>query len=154
MSAKPKFEPTQGVDVGFDETFLKKWMIFERIAWIVIASVLVAGLSGVLGRGPLAKSKVSSGGDMEVRYERIARNKTPAEMSVHLNRAPLINNAVRLRLEGDLFHRGRITRILPQPKTWTPTSEGATVEFAPTSDGTVSIIQEPGSPGASGIAFP
>jgi hypothetical protein len=125
------------------------WMIFEKVAWTIMTLMLTAGLAGMLGRGPLSKGTARAGSDMEVRYERIARNKTPAVVEVKLNGVPASGKTVRVRLEGDLFARGHISRIVPQPKAWKPVRNGAELEFASLGSipAAIGIVQEPASPG-------
>src|SRR3954447_24834911 len=107
---------TSNIEIGFDSAFLDKWLKFEKLAYIVIAVLLLAGLAGVLGRGPLSKSTAKSDqGDLKVRYEKIAHNKTPAVIELMLPAEVPASGQVRLRLEGDLVRRGRFQRIVPQP---------------------------------------
>jgi hypothetical protein len=138
----------QDVEVGFDENFINKWMKNQKYAWMFVGLTVATGLSGLLGRGPLANAKASNAG-LTVTYERIARNKTPAMMEVQLP-IGLASDTVRLHLEGDLVRRGRFERIVPQPTKSQPLKEGVVAEMvmAKTSEaGKVTLVQQPSSPG-------
>ena len=92
------------IRVGFDGKFLDSWLRRQKYVWVFVAATLIAGLCGLLGRGPLARHTVNSGpGGIQVQYERIARNKTPAAVKVWLPPSSSANAPIRLRIEGDLM---------------------------------------------------
>src|SRR4051794_3299714 len=147
----PTLENAQNVDVGFDPSFIDKWLRYEKYPWAFIALFILAAFAGLLGRGPLAKGTAKSGPEgLEVRYERVARNKTPASLEIRIPHTLVSGDVIRMRIEGDLLNRGKLQRIIPQPQRSQPLAEGITAEF-PRSTGTdeerIVIAQEPGSPG-------
>jgi hypothetical protein len=107
------------------------------------AAILMAGLRGLLGRGPLARHKVNSGpSGFQIQYERIARNKTPAAVEVHLPPSGSADQPIRLRIQGDLVKGGRLRQIMPQPVRSDVLPDGMVVEFpAALSGGVVSFFR-------------
>jgi hypothetical protein len=140
---------SHGIRVGFDEQFLDKWLARQKYAWMLITITLVAGLAGLLGRGPLSKHTVGSEAEgMEIKYERIARNKTPASIEIKLFASPSAERPLRLRIEGDLLRIGRLRQIVPEPSHSYLMRNGFIAEYpAGVSNGLISISQEPGAPG-------
>src|SRR5213595_1235399 len=67
---------------GFDEQFEDRWWHVEFVGWIVMLALVVAGLAGVVGRGPIASARAA--GATTVEYERIARYQTPTRIVVSL----------------------------------------------------------------------
>src|SRR3954447_12220307 len=147
---KPHFPAVQNIEVGYDSDFLQRWMRFEKVAWLVMMVALAAGLAGVFGRGPLAKTTVKAGDGTEVRFERVARNKTPALVEIRLPQTLAGVHMLKLRLEGDLLNRGRLERIVPQPAREIPVNHGIIAEIPINTGeqpGKVDITQQPGEPG-------
>ncbi len=147
---KPHFPAVQNIEVGYDHDFLQRWMRFEKVAWIVMVIALIAGLAGVFGRGPLAKTTVKAGDGTEIRFERVARNKTPALVEIRLPETLAGGKMLKIRIEGDLLNRGRLQRIVPQPAREIPISHGLIAEIpidAGDQPGKIDITQEPGAPG-------
>jgi len=140
---------SHGIRVGYDKQFLDSWLKRARYVWAFIAITIMAGLSGLLGRGPLAKHMVTSGpAGLQIKYERIARNKTPAAVEIRLPPTSSADRPVRLRIEGDLVKGARLRQIMPQPVRSDLLPDGMVVEFpAALSAGVVSIVQEPSAPG-------
>ncbi len=106
-------------------------------------------VGGLLGRGPLSKHTVGSEAEgMEIKYERIARNKTPASIEIKLFASPSAERPLRLRIEGDLLRIGRLRQIVPEPSHSYLMRNGFIAEYpAGVSNGLISISQEPGAPG-------
>jgi hypothetical protein len=87
---------------------------------------------------------------IQVHYERIARNKTPAAVEVQLPPSGSADLPIRLRIQGDLVKGGRLRQIMPQPVRSDLLPDGMVVEFpAALSAGVVSFVHEPSAPGRS-----
>jgi hypothetical protein len=104
------------VAVGEDLAFQKKWWIFERWVWIVFTLILLLDLSGVFGRGPLAKAhRRTHDGAMDVRYERIARTGTPSTMSIAFGGNAIQNGKIRLFVSESVVKELGAQRVIPSP---------------------------------------
>jgi hypothetical protein len=72
-----------------DLPFQRRQWVAERIGWTVMAVLLLAALTGILGRGPLSKAQASHpDGLLTLEYEWLARFQAPSELRVHLRPAP------------------------------------------------------------------
>src|SRR3982750_983955 len=132
---------SNSVNVDFDKQFLDRWLERQKYAWIVIAFLIATGIAGLLGRGPLSKNTIRSGtGGMEVKYERIARNKTPALLEVQLPASTPSDRPVRLRIEGELVKGGRLKQVVPQPVRSDLLADGFVAEFPTGSSGLIWLI--------------
>ena len=61
-------------EVGQDLAFERRWSKVQSTSWIVSAALLMAGLLGVFGKGPVAKATVGTRQDpFYAQYERFAR---------------------------------------------------------------------------------
>ncbi|MGA8025846.1 MAG: hypothetical protein WB992_01785 [Bryobacteraceae bacterium] len=70
---------SQEVQVDFDCQFIEKWLSRQRYFWYAIILLLLLTMSGLLGRGPLARRTVFTGpSQLGVTYERMLHFKTPS----------------------------------------------------------------------------
>lgn len=136
------------IEVGFDRAFENHWWIVLRVIWKVMAIAMVLGLTGLLGRGPVAKRTARAPG--LVTYDRLLRFKTPAEIDLEL--ASKRSEPLTVEITGSCFHRARVQRIMPPPVSSLPCGQGALYRFPEAAAGStvfVSIALEPGSIGAA-----
>lgn len=81
----PSEEPLQ---IEQDLAFERAEARIQRVTWVVILLVLLAGLAGVFGSGPLSETTTGlPGGPLWVQHHRIARWEAPTPLQVHLGPA-------------------------------------------------------------------
>jgi hypothetical protein len=139
------------LELGCDLPFEHRWWRVQRICWGVMILLLLGGVAGVFGNGPLSEVTANSpDGALQVRYERLARRETPAILELHLKKPVLARGQVRIRLNHTLVSRLRIKTIVPAPLKTEPLADGARFTFRtdPTVDSaTVLFVEDPSRPG-------
>jgi hypothetical protein len=104
------------IAVGADLEFQRKWWRFERVMWVLFTLIVVLDLLGAFGRGYLAKGQVRApGGAIEVKYERIARFRTPSIMTVHLSGPAIHDGKAQLWVSESMIRPLGTQRVIPQP---------------------------------------
>ena len=122
------------VAVGEDLAFQRRWWKFERGVWIVFALILLADLSGLLGRGPLSKKEGhTADGSLLVKYESVERANTPSIMTVLPGATAIQNGALRLFVSDSMVDRLGTQRVIPSPVLSTIGNGGVTYTFPATS---------------------
>ena len=153
--AETEFKPVQdsipkvdsAVAVGEDLEFQRKWWRFERGVWIVFALLIVADISGVFGRGPLAKAQRHTE-SLTLNYERIERSATPSTMSFRFSLSAIQDGHVHLFVSQSVIKQLGAQRISPQPETSTLSDGGVTYTFpAASTNALVELSLEPSLPG-------
>ncbi len=125
----PKVDGT--VAVGEDLKFQQRWWKFERVVWSFFVLVLLADLSGILGRGPLAKAERKSGdGTLDLKYERVLRENTTSMMAILPGQSAVRDGKVQIFVSDTLLKQLGTQRVIPQPETSTVGSGGVTYTFA------------------------
>jgi hypothetical protein len=114
------------IDTGFDPEFEGHWWTVMRVAWCGMALLVLVGLTGLLGRGPLS-ARTLARPDLSVRYERMLRFRTPAVTEVEWTSAS--TGTTRLAVEGPCFKALRLQRIVPPPRSAEPLADGAQFSF-------------------------
>jgi hypothetical protein len=128
--------------VGEDLDFQHRWWCFEAVIWIVFAVILALDLSGLLGRGPLAKASAKTpDGTMKIDYERVERFQTPSVMTIYFGPNAVAHGQIQLWVSEGVIKPLGNQRIIPQPQisvlngdgilyTWPTTAHPNTVAFA------------------------
>ncbi len=99
-------------DLGFQR---REWRV-QRVAWVVLAAVLAAGLAGLLGSGPLAQASAEADG-LSVRYDRIMRDRAPSEVRFTLAPGLAAGGEAEIWIDRALLGRAEIQRIVPEPES-------------------------------------
>ena len=121
------------VAVGEDLTFQRRWWKFERGIWIFFILVLVADLSGILGRGPLAKAeRRSPDGSLMLKYERVQRENTASLLTILPGPGAIQGGKLQLFVSDRLLKQLGTQRVIPQPETSAVGNSGVTYTFAAT----------------------
>ena len=73
-------------EVGFDAQFERRWLMASRIGTVVMVLVAIAGLAGLLGRGPFShRTERSDASALSVDFEPIARANASTQVTFHLD---------------------------------------------------------------------
>jgi len=88
---------------------------FERTGWILMALLLVAGLLGLLGYGPLSKAQAGMPGTLTVAYDRLQRASAPTEYRFQVAPSLARRGELRLRFDDALLDEIEVNSILPEP---------------------------------------
>lgn len=142
---------TDEIEAGCDLPFERRWWTIQRICWGVMFLLLVGGVAGLFGGGPLGKAVTHPpGSKVEVHYEWLARRERPTILRLNLDKQAIASGQVHVRLNEEFVNRLRIKQIIPEPVSTEPLADGARYTFRtdPTLDSaTVVFIQDPSSPG-------
>jgi hypothetical protein len=119
----------------------RQWR-WERIGWVVIALVIIAGLLGAFGTGPLASATVRSTDDgLAVSYERVVRHQGEAEFRLHIDPALIPGREVDVWFSTSTVTAVRIESVAPEPSEVEAGADRTTWTFAvDPSAGPVTII--------------
>jgi len=96
------------IDLSHDLRFVRRSWIAERVGWAALGALILAGLLGFLGPGPL--SGRTADGPPRLEYDRFERVDTPAELKARLS-----GGARNLWVEKRWLERVDVERVRPQP---------------------------------------
>lgn len=119
---------TPRITINEDRVHQRREWLVERIGWAVMALLALAGLSGLLGDGPLSHATAGSPDGLQVRYERLQRAGAPTRYRFRANPALVSDGQLRLRFDARLLGDVKLESMVPQP-TQVRTGPGY-VEFA------------------------
>ena len=124
-----------------DLPFQRRVWIGERVAWVCLALLSVAGLLGVLGRGgPFSEAEVvTPDGALRIRYERFQRMLAPATFRIELGPRPPAGETVELRIGTDVLEIWRLVSMMPSPASSRGVAGGLILAF-PVSAGAGQVL--------------
>jgi hypothetical protein len=110
---KPKNQA--GIQVDEDLSFQKKEWIAERTGWVILGILLVLGLIGLFGGGPISQDSISGGDGFQVTYQRFHRRLKPSDLVVNLPQQAFSEGQVSLWISWDYLEKFQIQKITPEP---------------------------------------
>lgn len=134
-------------EIGDDLAFQRRVWTAERIGWVVIALVLLAGGLGLLGSaGPLNRVTADDGGMLRVEYARFARHSAPTELQMTLGPSATTQELVRIAVSREYLEAVEVARLLPEPSDVELTAEEFVYVFPVAEQGkplTITFALEP-----------
>ncbi len=111
-----------GLEIDEDIQQQRKVWLIERISWGIMALFMLAGLSGLLGHGPLSSTILNDpAAGLLVRYERFERVNAQTLFHVQLHSGGSSDSTAKLSLGQEFLERVEVIRIEPEPaevETW------------------------------------
>jgi len=106
------------LEVGADDDWEERWARWQRIAWAAMAFVVLLGITGFFGRGPVDHATaIASKGLFRVDYEPVVRFRTPTVLTLHISPALADDNSVvSIRSNASLLTALQIQQTDPQPE--------------------------------------
>ncbi|MBP0494206.1 hypothetical protein [Roseomonas indoligenes] len=127
-----------GFEVGFDESFEKRWYGIELLGRGVMIAFVAASLAGLLGRGPLSHHLVETPeSGFAVDYEPVARYGTDTRISLHLPaEAPVLRpgtqpgpNQILVHFPSALVEPMGLQSVWPRPVRQEAEHDGIAMTF-------------------------
>lgn len=118
--------PTVNQDLPFQYL---TWRL-QRMAWGLIALVLLSALLGVFGHGPLSETtRRDPSIPLSLEYERFGRYQSALTLHVHVHGAAAPHGTVGIWFSGDYLSKVHIEHIMPMPESSHITPTGMTYVF-------------------------
>jgi hypothetical protein len=102
---------------------------WQRVGWVLLAGVVVAGLAGLLGDGPLSSTSSSStDGAVQASFDRFLHRSDPAVIGLRISEPK--GELIDMHVNSEFLHRVRILRLTPEPVSEIADPTGITFQFA------------------------
>jgi hypothetical protein len=141
-----------GLQIDEDPAFQARSWRVQRVGWGVFVVLIIGGLCGLFGSGPLSRATAGSAGDgFEVEYDRFARAHAAATFVIHVNRRLARNDELGILLAGDVIDAIELESSTPPADGTRVTPDGAVLRFKTDRQaGTLTIVlyAKPRRPGA------
>ena len=131
-SGKSQAAPAaRSLQIDDDMAFHERDWIAERIAWAMMALIVMAALLGLFSSGPLSAARSADpSGAMEVEYSRFLRLGTPGKMTLRLRPQSAPADGFAFILDERFVETFRIISVSPPPVRSLTAGGGLRLEFA------------------------
>jgi hypothetical protein len=100
-----------------DLVYQRREWAFQRVGWVVMALVALAGLLGLLGHGPLSNTSATDpGGALRVEYSRFIHYGDPDQLEVHIGPGAGSKGELRLWLNSEYLAGVQVEKVTPEPE--------------------------------------
>lgn len=118
------------LDLDQDLKFQRREWLFQRVGWLLWVALIVAGLAGLVGPGPLSSNTAATpDGRLVVNYNRYVHRHHPTQFKLTIQPESEQDESVRLHVSQPLLERIQISRIEPEPASSQLTADGVWYEF-------------------------
>ena len=102
------------LEVDEDPRYSRREAVAERIGWIVILAVVVAGALGLFANGPVSH-RTARNGEVEVHHQRFARNQGRTTVEVRVDAAAIEGGEVVVAVPQRFLEAYEVEEIFPEP---------------------------------------
>lgn len=118
------------LEIDQDLQFQRRAWVVQRIGWIAMVLIILAGLAGLFGNGPLSTTiKRSADGVVRIEYDRFDRFDSPTALKIFTRPEAARGDELRIHLSRDYMQGVQIQRVVPEPEHTELDNGGITYVF-------------------------
>jgi hypothetical protein len=91
----------------------REWRV-QRVGWALLSLLILAGLAGVFGGGPLARQSINSEYG-QIESERFARRHSVTEWAITYRQNQNTSDSLTIAIDADYLHKFEVREITPEP---------------------------------------
>lgn len=137
------------LEISEDKQFQQREWKMERIGWVLMMLLVIAGLLGLLGGPGLFSDATVAAPNLQVNYSRFVH--LLEDTSLRLSASPVEGeDTIRISISNTLLEDMRIEGIVPEPESVEAASDHLTFSFqlqAPNEEAVVTFYLNPTQPG-------
>ena len=136
MNAVSQPPQKRDLQLAQDMAFQHRNWKAQRIAWVLLALVIVTALIGLWGSGPASSRSASAAdGSFRIEYERFGRLQAPTQLRLHFAPQAVHAGEVQVWLEGSYAIESFPQQVAPMPRLVEAGESRLTYIFAAQADG-------------------
>ncbi|MDH4552698.1 hypothetical protein [Pseudomonas sp. BN607] len=121
-----------------DMTMQQRVWRFERVGWYLLVVIVLLGLAGVFGNGPLSNAQVTSAdGRLHVEYQRLSRSGTTDSLRITVRGSA--RKPIMVQLDGSLLREASIETLQPQPQASLSQGKAILLQLGTSEDGIATL---------------
>ena len=128
MSSELSRNRWPGFQIQEDIHFQRRQWIVQRCGWLLMALLVLSGLLGVFGDGPLSRSTKEESG-LSADYQRFLRTHKPSRLTIKVDTRHAKDGSVTLWLGQNFIDRVQLEQITPAPRSSQASGDGVILTF-------------------------
>lgn len=105
-------------------------VVVQRVAWVVLALIVLGALLGLFGPGPLSRVTQSDpSGQVALQYERFARYYGDTSVELQVRHDPHRPGTASVWISSDYLTLVQVQQVRPEPATWTGVGDRVLLTF-------------------------
>ena len=106
---------THGLQINEDLRFQRRDWLTQRVGWCALGLIVLAGLAGLFGSGPLSHVSTTNGRGLAVEYERFVRHGAHTDLKVRVEPETIVSDQVRISLSRQYLLSHDLLSVVPEP---------------------------------------
>jgi hypothetical protein len=128
------------LELRWSERDRRRESSLERLGWVALSLLVLAGLSGAAGKGPLSwTTAAGAGGLVTVEYQRVTHHQADDSLTMTLQPGAVEDGVVRVRLTGSWTSGVDRQSLTPQPAVERLVPGGSELEFPVSGTGPTTV---------------
>jgi hypothetical protein len=116
------------MDIDQDLDFQRTSWKVQRVSWIAMLLIALAGLFGLFGNGPLANATAGDAQTLTVDYQRLVRLSADEKLAITPGKTA-IGSIVSIWLDREWISRHEVRGIVPEPESTSVAADRVTYHF-------------------------
>jgi hypothetical protein len=118
-----------GLELVDEESFHQRMWRVRHVGRVGMVLLVIAGLGGLLGVGPLSRAEVRGPDGLRIEHARFVRAEAPQTLEVHIP-TPAVSGGHHLAVSRTFLDRVRIESVVPAPLRTEVLADGVAYVFA------------------------
>jgi hypothetical protein len=123
-------KPGPALHINEDLAFERREWFLQRVGWGALALILLFGLGGAFGNGPLSSAEAGDENLLRVEYQRFVRHGHPMEILFNVAPPAITVPEVHLSLSREYLSAFTLQHITPEPERTESTDDALLFVFA------------------------
>jgi hypothetical protein len=129
------------LQIDSDDTFARREKVVESLGWLLLAMLVVAGLAGLLGTGPLSSARaVSPSGRVALDYQRITHREADDRVVVEIRDGADRAGTLTIHLAGEWLDDLELRQVTPAAAEESGTPDGLDLSIPASRGGPVRVV--------------
>ena len=105
------------LDITQDLDFQRRQWMIQRVGWVTMGLVMIAGLIGLMGTGPLSKTSTGDPDDgLQINFQRFDRRHAPSEMRIDIAGDAIYEGEAQVWIDRRFLDRIELEQVIPEPE--------------------------------------
>lgn len=117
-----------GLEIRDHTAFQRREWVAERVGWVLLAGLVLAGLLGLLGTGPFSWTTTSAG-PLVVEYDRITHHEADENITLRFGPDVVEDGTISAEVTGAWVSGVDVQSVTPEPTEQRMVPGGVVMEF-------------------------